>query len=321
MDTALDIRALPKAEVHIHLEGCFSASDLGEMAARHGEPLPRPESELFAFTGFDDFLDFLSWSCGLLRSVDDVAGAAYAYARRAAASGVVRADIIVNPTHWHSWRGDLRGLVDALDRGFTDAEHDGLPAVGLCISILRMQTASEATQLVDELISMRHPRVVALSIDGNEALSGRTGARFTDAFRAAGAAGLRRTVHAGESSGPDGVLDALDLLGADRIDHGVRSIEDPALVQRLADTGVPLGICPSSNVTLGIVASLDHHPIEALRTAGVRVSINSDDPGFLGIDLAGEYDRVRAAFGWSDDTVREVAQTSLDVCFTHGPLR
>ena len=311
------LRELPKAEVHVHLEGCFSPSDLAALAARHGEPLPRPDEALFDFHGFDDFLEFLSWSCGLLRTVDDVASAAYAYAVRAAASGVVVADIIVNPTHWASWRGDLAGLIGALDKGFTEAETDGLPPVGLCISVLRMQTAAEALQLVEDLVALAHPRVVALSIDGNEALSGRTGSRFADAFQLAGRAGLKRTVHAGESSGPEGVRDAIDLLGADRLDHGVRAIEDPALVEELVERRIPLDICPSSNLTLGVFPSWQDHPLDDLRKAGVRVSLNSDDPGFLGVDLAGEYERSAAAFGWSDDIIRSVAATSLDVCFTN----
>ena len=316
MGTGVDLRALPKAEVHVHLEGCFTAEDLASRAAALGEPLPRPPDQLFDVATFDEFLDFLSWSCGLLRTTDAVAEVAHAYARRAAVSGVARADVIVNPTHWHAWRADLPGLLRALDHGFTAAEQDGLPRVGICVSILRLQSAEEATQLVSTLAELRHPRVVALSIDGNEALSGRTGTRFADAFELAGRAGLKRTVHAGESSGPEGVRDALDLLGADRIDHGVRAVEDPALVAELADRGVPLGVCPTSNVTLGICPSLATHPIEVLRHAGVRVTVNTDDPGFLDIDLLGEYRRCIDAFGWDDDVVRTLAATSLDVCFT-----
>jgi len=309
------LRLLPKAEVHVHLEGCFSPSDLASLAEQHNEPLPRPVEQLFDFAGFDEFLEFLSWSCGLLRTVDDVAAAAYSYASRATASAVVIADIIVNPTHWASWRGDLAGLIGALDQGFSAAEVDGLASVGLCISILRMQTAAEAIQLVDELVVVGHPRVVALSIDANEALSGRTGSRFADAFQRASKSGLNRTVHAGESSGPEGIRDALDLLGADRLDHGVRAIEDPSLIAELVDRGIPLGICPSSNLTLGVFPSWQQHPLDALRLAGVRVSVNNDDPGFLAIDLAGEYERSAATYGSSDGTLRAVAATSLDVCF------
>lgn len=308
--------ALPKAEVHVHLEGCFSADELASRAAATGTTLPRPVERLFAVESFDDFLAFLSWSCGMFHTVDAVAEAAYAYAARAGAAGVVAADLIVNPTHWHTWHHDLPGFIDAIDRGLTAAEVDGLPRVGLCVSILRQQTAAEATELVDRLVEMRHPRVVALSIDGNEALSGRTGQRFADAFRLAGLAGLKRTVHAGESSGPEGVLDAVHLLGADRIDHGVRAVEDADVVALLVDRQIPLGICPTSNLTLGICSSLSTHPIEALREAGVPVSVNTDDPGFLAIDLVGEYRRCIDAFEWDDDVVHAIAATSLSACFT-----
>ncbi|MCU1396322.1 MAG: adenosine deaminase [Ilumatobacteraceae bacterium] len=316
----VDIAALAKAEVHVHLEGCFSAAELALLAHGLGEPLPRPVERLFATESFDDFLQFLSWSCGLLRTRDMVASAAYAYAVRAAASGIVCADVIFNPTHWHTWHDDLAGLIDAMDEGFAAAEVDGLTPVGLCVSVLRLQTAAEAEDLVDLLVELRHPRVVALSIDGNEAMAGRTGPRFAEAFRRAGAAGLHRTVHAGESSGPEGVRDAIDLLGADRIDHGVRAIDDPALVAELAERRIPLGICPSSNLTLGIYPSLEVHPIDALLRAGVAVSINTDDPGFLGVDIVGEYERCITAFGWDDDTVAEIAKTSLDACFSLGRI-
>jgi adenosine deaminase len=312
----VDLAALAKAEVHVHLEGCFGREELVALARVHGEPLPRPAEQLFDTPDFDAFLEFLSWSCGLVRTADEVAAAAYNYARRAHLAGAVAADLIVNPTHWHSWHGDLRGFVDALDVGLTAAEQDGLPPVGLCISVLRMQTATDAAELVDVLIELGHPRVVALSIDGNEARAGRTGPTFADAFRRAGAAGLGRTVHAGESSGPAGVRDAIGLLGADRIDHGVRAVEDPELVGILADRGIPLGICPTSNVTLRIVDSIADHPIEVLRRAGVRVSVNTDDPAFLDTDLLAEYARCIDAFGWDDATVAAVAATSVAACFT-----
>jgi len=313
----VDLAGLPKAEVHVHLEGCLSRRDLVALARVHGETLPRPVEQLFEVEDFDAFLEFLSWSCGLVRTTDQVAAAAYGYAQRAQAAGAVAADLIFNPTHWHSWRGNLRGLLEALDVGLADAEQDGLPPVGLCVSVLRMQTASEAVELVESLIELRHPRVVALSIDGNEARAGRTGPTFAEAFRRAGAAGFGRTVHAGESSGPEGVRDAIELLGADRIDHGVRAVEDPELIAILVERGIPLGICPTSNVTLGIVESIEQHPIEALRRAGVRVSVNTDDPSFLDTDLLTEYERCVAAFGWDDAIVAEVAATSLAACFTN----
>jgi adenosine deaminase len=212
-------------------------------------------------------------------------------------------------------------MIEALDSGFTSAERDGLPPVGLCVSLLRTQTAQEATDLVEHLISWRVPRVVALSVDGNEAAAGRTGPRFAEAFRRAGEAGLKRTVHAGESSGPEGVRDAIELLGADRIDHGVRAIEDDSVIGLLAERGIPLGICPTSNLTLKVYPSMETHPIDRLRRAGVRVSINTDDPSLLGTSLLREYEIARLAYGWSDEITREIARTSVEASFADPAIK
>ncbi len=308
-------RALPKAEVHVHLEGSLAVADIVRLAAAQGEALPRPREALLRFADLAEFLAFLDWSCALVRTPAQMAEVAYGFSRRMAASGVLYADPIVNPTHWHGWTHGIAAMLDALDDGFAAAEADGLAAAGLCVSLLRAQTEAEAIELVELLTASRHPRVVALSIDGNEAREGRSGPRFAEAFRRAGAAGLRRTVHAGESSGPEGVRDAVALLGADRIDHGVRAAEDPALMAELAARGIPLGVCPTSNVSLGLYPSLAAHPIETLRRAGVRVSVNTDDPALFGVTLEDEYAGCAAAFGWDDAALRDLAETSIAACF------
>jgi adenosine deaminase len=309
------LRELPKAEIHVHLEGCFEPDTIERLAAKSGERLPRPRDKLLQFADLGDFLHFLDWSCGLVRTADQLTEAAYAFSRRMATSGAGYADVIVNPTHWKHWHRRIGEMIEALDRGFADAEHDGLPAVGLCVSLLRTQSAAAVAELVDLLIAMRHPRVVALSVDGDEAMAGRTGSRFAEAFRRAGAAGLKRTVHAGESSGPEGVRDAIELLGADRIDHGVRAIEDADVVALLAERRLALGICPTSNTALGLYASMAEHPIDRLRRAGVAVSVNTDDPCLLGVTLPDEYARCVDAYGWSKDDLRAVARTSIEASF------
>jgi adenosine deaminase len=309
------LRALPKAEVHAHLEGCFEPAVLEQWATQAGVAMPRPRERLLQFEGLADFLHFLDWACGLAATRERLAALSYGYSRRLADSGAGYADVIVNPTHWTAWHGRLPAMIDAIDAGFAEAEQDGLPPVGLCVSLLRTQSAAAAAELVDALIALRHPRVVALSIDGNEAAAGRTGPRFAEAFRRAGAAGLRRTVHAGESSGPEGVRDAIELLGADRIDHGVRVIEDPELVALLVDRRIPLGVCPTSNLKLGVYAAIEAHPIDRLRRAGVVVSLNTDDPVLLGASLEGEYALCGQAFGWSEDDLRALARNSIDASF------
>lgn len=301
--------------MHLHLEGCFEAATIAKWAKAEGIALPRPPDDLFKFSGLEDFLGFLDLACGLACTTQRLVELSYGLSQRLADNGTGYADVIFNPTHWHSWHGRLGAMLDAMDAGFKEAEQDGLPSVGLCVSLLRTQSADEAIELVDTLRSMRHQRVVALSVDGNEATAGRTGPRFADAFRRACDDGLSRTVHAGESSGPEGVWDAVNLLGADRIDHGVRAIEDAALVRMLADRQIPLGICPTSNVVLRVYPSIQEHPIEKLRAAGVRVSVNTDDPALLGATLVGEYALCRQTFGWTDEIIKSVARTSIEASF------
>jgi adenosine deaminase len=319
-DAAL-FRDLPKAEVHVHLEGTFEPALLENWAREAGVAMPRPRERLLEFQGLADFLEFLDWACGLASTADRVAELARAFCQRLADDGTGYADLIINPTHWSAWHGRLRPLLDALEAGFREAEEDGLPTAGLCVSLLRTQTGDEAAQLVDDLVAWRHPRVVALSVDGNEATAGRTGPRFAQAFREAARSGLRRTVHAGESSGPEGVWDAIDWLGADRIDHGVRAIEDAKLMDVLAQRRIPLGICPSSNLALKVYPSLAAHPIDALRRGGVPVSINTDDPSLLSTSLPREYAMCASHFDWDEAVLRQLAGHSIDASFANEDVK
>ena len=309
------VRTVPKAEVHVHLDGCIDREELMRLAGKYGVPRRRPAEQLFDFDGLTEFLQFLDWGASLVRTADDAASVAYRFAQRQAASGIRYTDVIINPTHWEAWRGNIAGLVDALDAGWREAEQDGLPSTGLCLSLLRQQSAAEADELLDWMLERDHPRVVALSIDGDEAVAGRVSARFADTFRRAASRGIYRTVHAGESSGPEGVRDAIDLLMADRIDHGFRAIEEPALVAEIADRGIPLGICPGSNVALGFTESRAAHPVEELRQAGVRISLNTDDGTALGSILDQEYAATARAFGWQRDDLLAIARTSIESAF------
>ncbi len=317
----LDLRTLPKAEIHIHLEGCFDARTIVALAAENKVPLPRPESGLLSFAGLSDFLSFLDFICGLCRTPDQLAKTAYTFCERLRGAGTGYADVIVNPTHWHSWRKNIGGMIDALDAGFRAAEQDGLPPVGLCVSLLRQQSAAEAMDLVEELGCLRHPRVVALSVDGNEAAAGRTGTKFAEAFRYACRIGLKKTAHAGESSGPEGIRDAIFLLETDRIDHGIRVIEDAELLEIVVDRQIPLGICPTSNLVLGLYPSLSEHPLERLRKAGVPVSVNTDDPALLETDLPEEIGKCAGAYSWDKETCRQVAETSIRASFANDDIK
>jgi adenosine deaminase len=314
------VRGLPKAEVHLHLEGCVPPALVEAAARRQGVDLsagPRlPVRDL------PELLAYLDVACALVDRADDLSAIAYDTMARAAGAGTGHVDVICNPTHWPAWRGRLGALVDALDAGFRGAEEDGLGTAGLCLSIKRTQGAAEAMELVEWILASGPPglsarrRVVALSVDGNEAGGTRSHTdRFAPAFARAAAGGLHRCAHAGESSGAQGVREAVDGLGAERIDHGIRCVEDPALVAELARRAVPLDVCPSSNVLLGVVPSLAEHPVEHLRAAGVRLSLNTDDPLLYGVDVPGEYLRCAGQFGWDRATVAAMARTSIDSCF------
>jgi adenosine deaminase len=311
---------LPKAEVHLHLEGCIPADVLRRASVRRSgnAPVQSGTSDVGdaerRITSLPQLLSYLDWSCGLIDRADDLAAIAYRTSRRATASGVRHIDAIVNPTHWPHWQGRLDAMVEALDGGFRAAEAEGFATAVLCLSLKRSQQPAEAGALVDWILDGRHPRVAALSIDGDET-NGSHSERFVDAFAKAAAGGLRRCAHAGESSGPDGVRQAIDLLGAERIDHGVRAVEDPTLVADLAQRQVPLDICPTSNVVLGIVPDVADHPVDALRRQGVRISLNTDDPLLYGVDVAGEYDLCARTFGWSRTDVVAMARTSIESCF------
>jgi adenosine deaminase len=312
------IRALPKAEIHVHLEGCLSPdvqAAAGFVPTGAAALAPASIGDLAAL------LAFLDRACAAIDTADLVSRLAYDAAVRFHAAGTRYVDMIFNPTHWPAWEGRLDDFLDALNRGFAAAEADGAPPVALCVSIGRHQSAVEAIALVEWAAGVSSARLAGISIDGNEATAGRTGPRFAEAFRIAADRGLRRAVHAGESSGPEGVRDALDLLSAQRIDHGVRAVEDPALVEELAKRGVPLAVCPTSNLALGLVREIEAHPVETLRRAGVRVCLNTDDPVLFGTDLVSEYARCARAFGWDGPTLIELAATSIHASFAPGEVK
>ena len=306
------VRALPKVELHVHLEGTFPAARLAEWAEEQGVSLPRPVDQLFSITELSEFLEFLTWTVGLVNTRERVQQAAYDFASYGKENNILYAEVIINPAHWERW--EIGPLVEALTAGFDRAEADGLTDCRLLLSILRSQSADEALGLVEFMGRERPRRVVGLSIDGNETAAGRTGPRFAPAFAKAREYGFGLTAHAGESSGADGVADAIDLLKADRIDHGVRAVEDPAVLKRVADLGIPLNVCISSNC-LTLYGIPERHPIGELLAAGAKVTINTDDPAYMGIDLTGEYMVAARVCGWDYGAMQEAARGAVDAAF------
>ena len=227
--------------------------------------------------------------------------------------GIVYAEVFCGPRYWTRLRREP--LIEALAAGFDRAHRDGHADLALVPSISREQSAEWAMGLVEWLGASGPARVVGLGLDGNEATTGRTSPKFTEVYTRATELGLGRTAHAGESSGPEGVWDALEYLHVDRVDHGVRSIEDPALLEHLTTGGITLNVTPSSNVITGMYPDIDRHPVGPLIEAGVPVTINSDATKGMNLTLSGEFDKVSRSLGWSLADVAAATRRAIDAAF------
>lgn len=316
MEAAL--HRLPKVELHVHLEGGFTPERIGELADEAGEDMPVERGAILSCSSLPELLARLDWWCGLVRRPEQAEAQAYDFARRLGADGVAYAEVIVNPSHWSGLSRPV--LLEAVSSGFGRAAAEGGADCWLLVSLLRAQTGAEALALVRELVHHQPSRLVGLSIDGNEAESGPTGARFSPAFAQAGALGLGLTAHAGESSGPEGVLSALDDLGVSRVDHGIRAVEDPAVVRRLAEEGVTLDVCLTSNVAL-LYGDIEAHPVRELVAAGVPVTINTDDPVTLGVTLTGEMALACRHLGWGLDGAARATGRAIAASFASDAQR
>ena len=294
-DLAAGVRAMPKLEMHIHLEGSISHERIVEMAAAANVALPRPVDELYLTHDISVFLSNLDWVCSIVRSADTAEALALDFARYARTQGIVYAEVIVNPTHWGGMH--LEDLFGALASGFDKAADAGLPDIRLLPSILRQQSAEEAMHLVEWMGKSGIRRICGLSVDGNQAKAPGSSERFAPAYARARELGFGCTAHAGESSGPEGVAEALDWLGVSRIDHGVRAVEQPALVERLVDQRITLNICLSSNCAL-LYGDVSRHPFLQLVDAGVACTLNTDDPVVLKTTLCRELAWAGSELDW-----------------------
>ena len=307
------IRSFPKVELHVHVEACLSAERIAQLAGRFGVPMLRPTRALFDCSTLAEFLEVYEWWCDLLRTTEIAEQLAYDAAKQLSEDGVVYAEVLCGPRYWtHISR---EPLIEALAAGFERAHRDGHTDCGLVPSISREQSPEWAMGLVEWLAASGPGRVVGLGLDGNEALLGRTSPKFTEVYARAHEVGLGRTAHAGESSGPEGVWDALEHLHLDRVDHGVRSIEDPALLEHLATRGITLNVTPTSNVITGLYPDVEHHPVGPLVEAGVPVTINSDDPKAMKVTLSGEFAAVSRSLGWGLADVESATRRAIDAAF------
>lgn len=300
-----ELRSLPKAHLHLHLDGAVRPSTYAELAAEAGLPAPLPSS----YESFAEFLDTITAVGRVLRTPDQVCRVVRELVEDAAASGAVWVQPSVWPGLFDGRLGDDGDALDLLlEAGRSAAAEFGV-GFGLIVAVNRGAGPEAALSTARLAAARAKAGVIGLGLDGDEkAFSTRD---FVPAFDIAQAAGIDVLPHAGELAGADSVWEALDLLAADGVLHGVRSLDDPKLVKRLARTGTPLHVCPTSNAVLSAVPSLAEHPLPALLAAGVRCTVNADDPALFGTDLLTEYERCRSVLGLSDEQLADVARTSV----------
>jgi adenosine deaminase len=310
------IEAIPKAELHLHIEGTLEPELLFALARRNGTPLRFPTvaalRRAYAFEDLQSFLDLYYEGTGVLRHERDFDELAWAYLERAAAQGVRRAEIFFDPQA-HTGRGvPLAAVLDGLDGALRRAgERLGLSAV-LILCFLRHLGPEAAMRALEEALPFRD-RIVGVGLDSSEA--GYPPRDFVRVFERARAAGLRTVAHAGEEGPPEYIWEALDLLKVERIDHGVRCVEDPRLVDRLAAERVPLTVCPLSNVRLRVVPDLAAHPLKRLLDRGLCVTVNSDDPAYFGGYVGENYREAALALRLGAGDVARLAQNSFEASF------
>jgi len=306
------IAGLPKAELHMHIEGSLEPELMFALAGRNGVEIPFDSVDevraAYNFSNLQDFLDIYYRGADVLRTEEDFRDLAIAYFDRAAADNVVHAEIFFDPqTHTDRgiafdtvMRGLLAGMADA------EARHGITSRLILCFLRHLDEAAAFAT------LEQARPwldRIAAVGLDSSEL--GHPPAKFARVFEAAAALGLKRVAHAGEEGPPAYVWEALDILKIDRLDHGNRSLEDPALTERLARERMTLTVCPLSNLKLCVVADMAAHPIDAMLRAGLRATINSDDPAYFGGYVNDNYRAAAHARGLTRDDLATLARNSF----------
>jgi adenosine deaminase len=316
MDITNFVRRLPKAELHVHIEGTLEPEMMFELATRNGIDLPYGSVEeiraAYEFTNLQSFLDIYYQGAAVLVTEQDFYDLMAAYLVRAHDDGVRRAEIFFDP-QTHTERGiEYTVVLDGFTRAIADAEADTGISAGLILCFLRhlppqaaVETWYEAKPYAD--------RLIGVGLDSSEV--GNPPELFTDAFEMARNAGLHTVAHAGEEGPPEYIVGALDALRAERIDHGVNAERDPALVDRIATEEIPLTMCPLSNLKLQVFSSMEDHNLKRLLDRGVRVTINSDDPAYFGGYVLDNYVAVATALGLTRADLVQLARNSIVASF------
>lgn len=309
------IRSLPTAELHLHIEGTLEPDMVFELAERNGVSVPFESLEdlrsRYRFHDLQSFLNLYYECMSVLRTRDDFRALGERYLERAHEQGVRHVEIFFD-AQAHTVRGvDAEDVLDGLLDALRPAEQKGITG-GLILSFLRDRPVQEA---MDTLESLAHRTDDLLGVGLDSAEIGYPPELFVPVFTRAKELGLHRVSHAGEEGPPSYVWDALDLLGAERIDHGVRALEDSELIDRLRHERVPLTVCPFSNVRLAVVADLTQHPIVELLDQGILATVNSDDPAYFGGHLGDNLAGLVEAFGLHDETLEHLARNSVEASF------
>lgn len=308
---------IPKVELHVHLEGSMRPDVLLALAKRNRVDLPAGDiaglREWFRFRDFNHFVDIYLTCSRCLRSPEDF---------RALAADVLaeqaRQNIVYTEAHFtiqtHLGNGaDGEAVREAIADAIAEAERTSGVTLRLIPDIVRNVSVEAADKTIEWALADKAGLVVAVGLAGIE--NGYPNEPFREHFDAARKAGLKVVAHAGEHGGPDSIRSALDVVGLDRLDHGVRAVEDPELVRELVAQKLPLDICPSSNVCLGVFPDLAAHSFDALRRAGAVVNVNTDDPPFFDTDLATEYTRLARTFGYGADDLAGFSLAALGASF------
>jgi adenosine deaminase len=308
--------ALPKAELHLHIEGTFEPELIFALAERNRVALPFPSVEAlrhaYEFTDLQSFLDLYYAAMNVLREERDFAELAHAYFARAAAQGVVHAEIFFDPQA-HTARGvRFETVIDGLWSAVRESEARYGITSKLIMCFLRDQSAESAMATLDTALPYGE-RIVAVGLDSAEV--GHPPTKFARVFERALAHGWKTVAHAGEEGPPSYIWEALDMLHVSRVDHGVRCLEDAALVTRLRDERMPLTVCPLSNVKLRVFDRLADHNLGRMLDAGLVATVNSDDPAYFGGYVGENFAAVGEALGLDDAALVTLARNSFEASF------
>ena len=322
MSLSTFIAGLPKAELHVHHVGSASPRIVGELAARHPGVVPSDPDELRAFYEFRDFAHFVEVYLAvvdLIRTPEDVRLLTYEIARDMTGQNLRYAELTCTPYTSVLAGVPIEAYTEAIEDARVAAERDFGLVLRWIYDIPGESGLPAADATLDYALNHRPEALVGFGLGGPEI--GVPRPQFQPHFDAARAAGLRSVPHAGETTGPDTVWDSLRLLGAERIGHGTSSAQDPALLEHLAAEGIPLEVCPSSNVATRAVPSLAEHPLPAFVEAGVVVTINSDDPPMFGTTLNKEYDVAADLLGLDEAGVADLARAAVRASYAPDGVR